>query len=300
MRKAVSCMLVLFMVLTLVGCDGKNHSYSLYFAAGDYRSLAEESVHIDETMTDEALGRFLIEKLLEGPAKGKHRRLIPEDTKLIHMTYSKNVAFVNFSQEFDQTQDHAQRLLAIYSVVNTLQSALKGAKVHLAVNGRVLQQNAAENKGTLSMDSVITDDEIGRHQTAVIVLYFADRAKSGLLSEARTVDVKDNETVEKTAIVELLKGSAQGNARTIPSDVKLLNVETKDKICYVSFSKEFLNISEADMPLAVYAVVNTVTRLHQADKVQFLIEGVKTMAAGGLSLADPFEYNARIIRTADE
>ena len=96
MKKAISCMLALFMALALVGCSGKQHTYSLYFSEGDYRSLSEEVVHIKDDIKGEELGRFLVEKLLEGPAKVKHKRLIPEGTKLIHMTHSKTMTVVNF------------------------------------------------------------------------------------------------------------------------------------------------------------------------------------------------------------
>ncbi len=297
MKKIVSLLIILSLVLSLTACIGDREKHVLYFVGADGNSFTEEKVVIDKTDSLEKTARLITEALLKGPKKAENIRVIPENTGLIGLRIEDNVALVNLSQDFEKTKNDAQRLLSIYSVVNTL-CILEGVNsVKISVNGRGIKYSSGDEEiGALSMNNVITADEIGRNMTVVLELYFASEDKKDLKREKRIVDIKDNETLEKTAIDQLLKGSLEkGNKNLLPPLVRLLSVETKDRLCYVNFSEEFLSITENDGALSIYSVVNTLTSLPEISAVQIFINGEKTEKAGGITISSPLAYNASLV-----
>lgn len=295
MKKIVCGILALVLLLGMTSCGGSGEHYQLYFADADGKALVTETAKIPDDGVFKKKVTSAVEKLLAGPENVQHTRVIPEGTELLGLDILNGEVYVNFSQEFSYNENRTKTLLAIYSVVGTL-CGIDGVKsVTVAVNGKRLRY-ASDNEEMreLTMNNVITDDEIGKNQTAVITLYFVSPERNSLVTEERTVDIKDNETVEKTVVAELLKGPKQKGEKCFPAEMKLLSIETKDKICYVNFSKEFLTVPEEEIRLAAYSVVNTVTNLRQADFVQFLIEGEKSEGIGTLSLAEPFSYNKTV------
>lgn len=96
-----------------------------------------------------------------------------------------------------------------------------------------------------------------------------------------------------------MRDSASGMHDSLfPANAKLLSVETKDSVCFVNFSKEFLNKradGESEEIITVYAIVNSLTELDDITKVQFLIEGQKVENYGDMIFSQPFERNENII-----
>lgn len=284
------------MLISMAGCSIKENKYSLYFATGDGKSLSEEKIVVEEGLAPDSTAYAVAEKLLEGPFKSEHKRVIPENTAVLGLRIEDKTATVNLSQEFEKTKDAATRLLAIYSMVNTLCSIEGINKVQILVNGRKLDYTASDGEmGALSMNNVITADEIGRSLTVVLELYFANEDKTALISEKRMIDIKDNETAEKTAIGELIKGPLVRGERLLTEDVKILSIETKDKFCYVNLSKEFLSLPATDAKLCVYSIVNTLTKLPEISSVQLFVEGEKAEKLGDVILTEPFGFNEELL-----
>ena len=298
MKKITAVFLVLCMALPLMGCNSKKEEISLFYGSSDKRSLSEETAVIDEPLTVEDEAATALEKLLSGPSDPEHTRVIPEGTNLISLRVKDKTATVNLSQEFEKSDGNASRLLALYSVVATLCAVDGINRTQILVNGRPMKYSSSgEDIGLLSMNNVVTDDEIRRNQTAVVELYFGSEDGTGLVKEQRMIDVKDNESIEKTIINELLSGPSGDGVRLIPSDVKLLSIEAKDKLSYVNLSKEFAAMSEDNAYMAVYSLVNTLTgQWQQSEGVQILIEGERTDSIGGVGLSEPLSYNENIVR----
>lgn len=298
MKKVTAFFLLLCMLTAFSCCNGRKVKISLFFGSSDRRSLEEETAVIDEPSDPEDEANAAVARLLSGPSEAEHTRVIPEGTNLISLKVKDKAATINLSQEFEKNDGNASRLLAIYSVVATLCSIDEINRVQLLVNGRSIKYSASgEDIGLLSMNNVVTDDEIRRNQTAVVELYFGSDDGMGLIKQQRMIDVNDNESIEKTVVNELLAGPSKEGVRLIPSDVKLLSVETKDKLCYVNLSKEFAAVSDDKAYYAVYSLVNTLTgQWQQSDGVQILIEGERATGIGGVSLSEPLSFNENIIR----
>ena len=100
-----------------------------------------------------------------------------------------------------------------------------------------------------------------------------------MLFRSREVEIPAAGSVEKIVVEELIKGPANDDhIATIPTDTKVLSVETKNDVCFVNFSKEFVTKHQGGSSgelFTVYSVVNSLTELGTVGSVQFLIEGEK-------------------------
>ena len=89
-----------------------------------------------------------------------------------------------------------------------------------------------------------------------------------------------NQTREKTVLEQLIAGPEEkGSVATIPVGTKIKDVTTTDDgTCYVNLSEEFVlkhTGGEREELLTIYSIVNSLCKLDQIDRVQFLVEGKK-------------------------
>ena len=120
-----------------------------------------------------------------------------------------------------------------------------------------------------------------------------------LIKVRRKASIVDN-SEEKTVLKELINGPGEEECYgTIPGGVVVLSVETKENICFVNFSKEFINNiggGSSASTMAIYSIVNSLTEIDGIEKVQFLIEGEKTEWLGEYDISEPFERDESFIK----
>ncbi|MDD2481695.1 MAG: GerMN domain-containing protein [Lutispora sp.] len=114
-----------------------------------------------------------------------------------------------------------------------------------------------------------------------IVLYFANSQAQYVVPEKRTIEVEKGISSAKFARIvleELIKGPTEENLyRTIPSEVKVLNVEIQDEMVFVDFSKEMHTKhwrGAAGEDMTISSLVNTMTELEGIKKVLPSVEGM--------------------------
>lgn len=192
----------------------------------------------------------------------------------------------------------SDELLARHSVAKTLFEIDGINKIKIFVNGVELLGANGDKVGEISKDSLVTTPTQNTTKYETVTLYFSDDAAMFLVPEARTAAVADN-SIEKTVITELMKGPTDKSLRsTIPDGTKLLSVETKDGICFVNFSQEFVSKhsgGSAGEYMTVYSIVNSLTELEHIQKVQFLVDGNKLEVFKHMVFNEPFERDASII-----
>ncbi len=139
----VVLVLALLMGSFLTGCGRspnadqnlETEQITLYFGDQEAMYLVPETRNIDQG--DGILEAAIVNELVKGPQKEGSVPTIPEGTKVLSVTVSNGVAYVNFSNEFKTAHwgGSAGERMTIYSVVNTLTELPEVEKVQFLLEG---------------------------------------------------------------------------------------------------------------------------------------------------------------------
>lgn len=254
----------------------KTIKVTLFFPANDNSALRKEEREIK--VKDGAILKASILALAEGPKTGGLRNPIPEGTELLGISIKDNVAVVDFSENFLHTNG-LEEVTARLSVVNTLTQINGIEKVRLHIEGEEMIGPSGLPLGDMEPAALNEDGTPIAGQVITVTLYFSDDEAMYLVGEKRDVTVNEGEKSEAVVFRELIKGPQTDNLwDAIPEGSKLLSVNTKNGLCTIDLSKEFVDNSPggtASERMAVYSVVNSLTSLEGVKNVQFLIEGKK-------------------------
>ena len=153
----------------------------------------------------------------------------------------------------------------------------------------------------LSLSDVALDvNEQSLKEKERITLYFPTKDGNSLEKEIRMVEVQNALSPEKTVINELMKGTElEDCTNAIPSATKLLGIETKDNVCFVNFSSDFISrsgTSSLQTTLTLFSVVNSLCELENVKSVQILVNGETGLEFGNYVLDIPYEANKDITK----
>lgn len=137
-------------------------------------------------------------------------------------------------------------------------------------------------------------------ENVTLTLYFPSAGSDSVVPEQRQVQVQKGDSLEAAIFRELQKGPKNSDMGSIiPEGSKLLSVSTKDGLCTLNLSAEFVENNPGGTAfegLLIYSVVNSLTELEQVKKVQFLIDGKKREVYTHVTFSDPFERNESFIQ----
>lgn len=139
---------------------------------------------------------------------------------------------------------------------------------------------------------------VAQEANTTVVLYFVN-TNGYLQAEQRTV--KKTPGIARQAIYELCRGpQSQSLAATLPDGTRLLDINIKDGLCTVNFSRELVakhSGGSGAENATVYSIVNTLTQFSSINQVQILVEGqVVDSIAGHLDVSVPITRDDEIIR----
>ncbi len=290
--------------LLLTGCFGNNQvsesdisSVNVYYISESGSDLVADTISVPD-ISKKGQIKFLVEQLIHPPV-GKVSPL-SRDTKLRSVSLKDEIAVVDFSDDF-MNIDELKLTLAPVSVAKTLCGLSFVSGVEILVEGEPVTGIDGKPIGViLESDLVLGDAGASKDSEVSFVLYFSNESAEFLVPERRTVKLTKGDTVEKAVLDALIKGPEESNhSKTVPPETKLLSVETKDNVCFVNLSKEFVNKHSGGVAaeqLTVYSIVNSLTELGTVDKVQFLIEGEKKEEFIHMVFNEPIVRNKSIIR----
>lgn len=298
MKKIVSLMLVFVMCLSLTACFGTNKNeveINIYFKNKETGELTAETVKYTGSQNTVDMANFAMEKLIAGPQDKGNERILPENLTFSEVVVKEEMAMVDFSKSFTRFSGPTE-LMARFSVVQTLCGIPGITSVLITVEGKPLVSNSTGNEvGVINKKDIVL--QVNPADTTNVQLYFATSNARNLKAEQRKVITLDTISIEKTIVNELIKGpSSHELISTIPSGTKLLNIETKDGVCYVNLSAEFVTkFSGGSGVLNVYSIVNSLCSTESVTKVQILIEGEKGAEFGGFVFDEPLEANMDLV-----
>lgn len=283
---SAALLLLAAVMLLSVGCARGNSeketkenqkTISLYFGNSDGTDLVEETLSVKD-IEPERIPEYIMEQLLAGPKKQSNSRVIRAGTDLLGLQTERDSVTVNLSKEF-YNEESIMDVLASASIVKSLCSVRGIGNVSILIEGAELILEDGRTVSNMQEGDLVFDADALMQDESNITLYFSDAEASGLVREIRRVKVPKGESLEKTVVSELIQGPQKEKMyRTIPQDTKIRSVETKDGVCFVNLSSEFISKHSggtAAEELTVYSLVNSLTELSNVEKVQFLIEGKK-------------------------
>ncbi len=106
----------------------------LYFAAEDGVHLSKEERTVTYRM-DTPLEQLAVEQLIEGPKWPGRKAVIPQETRLLSLSVTDSICYLNFSREFLTAMPEEDPWLTIYALVNTLSELKSVTRVQIAVEG---------------------------------------------------------------------------------------------------------------------------------------------------------------------
>lgn len=294
MRKVISIFIVLIMTLVLfAACNAEKTEISVYFKNSQSNELSEEKrfVNTDKKTNAAEMAKLAVTELVRGPQNEKNVGIIDKEAKLLSLVINDGVATVNMSKHFSKKKG-VEGLLLRFAFINTLCSIEGINGIVIQVEGKpLISENTGKEYGVLSISDIAlnTEDKIS------VKLYFPDKNGEKLVAEQRSVDAQQALSLEKTVVGELIKGpSGDKKSAAIPEGTKLLNIETKDSVCYVNFSSEFKSKTSSGSTatmLTLYSVVNSLCELKNVESVQILINGETGVEFGNFVLDIPYEAN---------
>ncbi len=304
MKALLSKGLLLFVLISvcLSGC-GKMQTAGetgvcVYYLNEAGSELIAEAVEVPKATHKKQI-EFLIEQLTSPPL-GKKSPL-SDGTKLLSVTLADEIATVDFSKEF-YSGKAIDKTLASVAVAKTLCSLNYIAGVQIFVEGEEALDSKGKPVGILRESDLVINQESTPTQMpdTSFKIYFSNEDSEFLVPERRNINISSGDTAEKLIIEELMKGPKEASHfRTIPQEAKLLSIETKDGVCFVNFSKEFVDKfsgGTAEQQLAIYSIVNSLAELSTVERVQFLIEGEKKEEFHDMVLNEPMVPNKGLIK----
>ena len=174
--------------------------------------------------------------------------------------------------------------------------------VMITKEGKPIYDNAGSMIGWMNGEMFIDNDgnEINTYELAKVKLYFASQSGTKLIATYREKHYSTNTPLERFVVEELIagpSGQVEGIYPSVNSSTKIINVLTKDGICYVNLDDNFLTV-ENNVPteVSIYALVNSLVELNNVNKVQILINGEVPASFS----ATTYERNLDIVTNLEE
>lgn len=303
MKKAIALLLCLSLVSAFGGCGepsgtqvqspGNFYYYRPEPAYGSENAVIAPEVHDLAGMRGDM--DAILAAYLSGPVGRELESPFPRDTAVLAWTLTDDTFTIQFSGEFALLSG-IDLTIACACVTQTILELTPASQVVITAGGELLD---GETAITMSRDSLnLFDDSVDRLQS-VYTVYYTDSQRRYLIGQEVAVNLATRGDLETYLIEQLLTPPAGSDLYSpLPEGTKLLDIRVEDGLCSVSFSAEFETntFSRSDYQrLTLMSVVNTLTQLNSIDRVEFCIEGNLLLSYGLLSIAEPLEWDERVI-----
>lgn len=280
MRRYCIC-LVSFIFLFLTACTQQEielaASHQIYYVNNTDTKLVSVGYEAQGETTSELLAELI--KQLSLPAENPtYRAPLGEAVQLLEYRLENEQLTLSFGGGYSSLTGVAE-ILTRAAIVKTLCQIPEVGYVAFYVNGQPLMKNAEQPVGWMTASDFLdnTGAESSFAQIAYLTVYYAN-ANGDKLKEAHLrLEYIGNKTQEQLVLEMLIHGPIEeltDMRATLPDDVVINQITTKDGICYVDFNAKFLDkLPTVTESVAVYSVVNTLVELPNVRQVQITVNG---------------------------
>lgn len=271
---------LLFLILTVIltGCnkDGKQNNlkneYNIYYIDTKSAGIVSES-YVPVGTTKEDLVEELLRALKTDPKNVVYKRALPDTVTIREYGFSADDSLtINFEANYSELKGIPE-VLCRATIVKTLSQIPGVDYIIFNVDSQPLIDSNGIKIGLMTDDDFI--ETIGAETNYKVTLYYAAEGGENLVATNSIIDYSGSGSIEEIVINQLINGPTElGMRKTIPDGTTLLNVNSREGICYIDFNEKFLDplpgISEE---ATIYSIVNSLVELPDINKVQFQING---------------------------
>lgn len=301
--RIIYCTVIMLLLFCMSGCiSGKTRmlegDFLVYYPDKDNVKVMPVGYDMPEKDTEGMISEAL-EQLSLQPSDYELRAAIPEGVPINSVGLTEGLLLIDFGTEYLRNSGRDE-ILRRAAIVRTL-SQIEGVdEITFTIDGAVLTDSKGNPIGLMTADLFIDNagDEINSYERTGLILYYADEAGTGLVKTKESVAYNSNISMEKLVSEHLITGPLSYGVYPVTSpDVRIISVTTKDGVCYVNLSKEFLQKQgKLSDEVVLYAFVNSLTELPNINKVQFMIDSETEISFGDHSyLNEAFERNLEIV-----
>lgn len=134
------------------------HSYQigkfrLYFSNSKGDKLVSENIKVRYN-SNTSQEKVVVEKILKGPEKGECSPVISPNTEVRSVSVKDGICYVNFNEEFLNTNYKVDPYVTIYALVNSIVENCSAGQVQILVNGetKVTYQGSVDLSQPFSAD----------------------------------------------------------------------------------------------------------------------------------------------------
>ena len=282
--KYLFCLIFLLFIINISGCNNQvkeqivedENYYKIYYVNNLEDKLVSEDFFAKEDKTDK-LVKELIGRLTSIPDGITLKKPIPDEVKIKDIKIKDDCVTINFSETYKQITGISE-ILRRACVVKTLCQIDGINKVEYTIEDQPLMYSELNPVGAMSADDFIdnTGGETTYYQNVQVSLYYTDLEGKKLFQTRHNVEFDGTISLEELVVRQLLAGPLEDDklSPVLPAGTKINKVSLKDGICYVDFSKEFLEGRDGvSDDVIVYSVVNSLSDIGNVSKVQFWIDG---------------------------
>ena len=280
-KKYILTGMLLILLAVLSGCGTQEPETGKKIAVY-YVNTAETKVEVHDqylnTKTPEGQLEEIMTFLSTTPEKLEYKAPFDMGFHILDYDVEDEKLAINVDKAYSDLSATTEVLVRA-AIVRTL-TQLPGVKyVTITVEGSQLYDNAGELVGWMNADQFINNDgnEINTYELVKVKLYFANADGDKLIAAYREKHYSTNTPLERFVVEELIAGPSgqiEGLYPVINPETKIINILTKDGICYVNLDSNFLTVvNNVSTEVAVYSIVNSLVELDNINKVQILVNG---------------------------
>ncbi len=280
-KKYVLTGMLLMLLAVLTGCGTREpetgKKISVY-----YVNTAETKVEVHDQYLNTKTPQEQLEEtmtfLSTTPEKLEYKAPFDMGFQVLDYEVEDGKLVINVDKAYSELSVTTEVLVRA-AVVRTLTQLSNVKYVTITVEGSQLYDNAGELVGWMNAEQFINNDgnEINTYELVKVKQYLANADGEKLIAAYREKHYSTNTPLERFVVEELIAGPSgqiEGLYPVINPETKIINILTKDGICYVNLDSSFLTVvNNVSTEVAVYSIVNSLVELDNINKVQILVNG---------------------------
>ena len=272
--------------------DNSKNEYQIYYIDSKSSGIVSEG-YIPLGDTKEQLIIELLGVLNKEPANVTYKKALPEGVTIMDYRIVDEQLILNFDIKYSELKGIPE-VLCRATIVKTLCQIPGIDFVLFNVNGQPLIDSNGNQIGLMTAEFFI--ENTGAEINYKVTLYFANETGDLLKKTSRNIFYTGSSSIEELVINQIINGPTEnGLYATVPTGTTLLNVSTKESICYVDLNEKFLEkLPDISDDVAIYSIVNSLVELPGINKVQFRINGQPAEDFQNTNLGVLFERNLTI------